>query len=184
MEKYSVKHIRSQIYNPKENAKSEKINKSINEIMRIVRYKFPKRDIISLIHNRLNFVYNRSIDCSPHMLHYRENPLNPNQSIDHHITEKANTISQKISQYDKTKFNSNKKNCQFEIGDFIYVKTPRVKKRDYLFDGPFEIHQLDRRNNGLKILLHNNKYQWINANNAFQLGGHNVVNQHNLSQNK
>lgn len=62
---YGIKEEHSRIYNPRGNSISERINRAINEIMRIAVVGYTQAEILTAINNRLNFVYHRAIGCSP-----------------------------------------------------------------------------------------------------------------------
>lgn len=135
--------------------------------MRYCKYNYAQKQILNLLHNRLNLVYNRSICFSPPELHSNQNPLDNSIQLPKDIASIANDKTNSQNTYDMNLQNKSARNLHINFGEFIYMNTPRHKKQDILYDGPFEVIETDNRNNGLKIILHNNKSQWINQRNCF-----------------
>lgn len=162
----NIIHTFTRPYNPQANSKSERIDRAINEIMRVYDIQFTPTEIINIIEARLNKVYNRSIGCSPYELHYNMNALNENISTPENIQEKANEKTKQTVQYDKSQKNQNKKPFNIRINDMIYVRTTRNKKQQTLFEGPFTVTEVNINKNGIRFDNMRNKPTWVNARNA------------------
>lgn len=52
---------------------------------------------------------------------------------------------------DRIKRNQKRKEINIRTRDLVFVKTPRNKKQDLLWDGPFEVLYIDLINNGIEI---------------------------------
>ncbi|KRH93800.1 putative LTR transposable element, partial [Pseudoloma neurophilia] len=177
MKTMGIAHTFSRIYNPRANSKSERINKTINELMRIFIIGYNTEQVEKCLENRLNLVYNRSIGCTPHELHFKKNGLDDSIEVSPQITDKANEISYNQALYDKNVKNYKKRRFDIKIGDLIFMKTPRGSKQSILWDGPFLVLKTNSKSNGIKIQLKKNRNQWINARNCFSWKGAECRNQ-------
>lgn len=142
--------------------------------MRYALFDHNESDILKILHNRLDCVYNRSIGCSPYELHFKENPLDISHKLPKNLTEIANRISKKRSIYDINAYNKKPKHRDIKIDDQVFVETPRHRKQEILFDGPFRVIDRNTGNSGIKTINHNRKSWWINVRTCFQKRGQNV----------
>lgn len=129
-------HDLSRPGNPQSNSKSERINKAFHELMRFYNYDYSEADIVQTLENRFNLVHNRSINCTPHELHFGINGLNPNITTPSDLKNKANQTTIKINEYDQRTKNKNKKEFNLNVGDLVFTDTNRNKKKETLWDGP------------------------------------------------
>ncbi|KRH92710.1 putative transposable element, partial [Pseudoloma neurophilia] len=123
LSKYGIKHMLSTPYNPRGNSKSERINKVINEILRFTRIGYKIDEIKTLIENRLNFIFNRSIQCAPieiaKALNLLGNPSTHNKTL---LLERSIIHSRKLAEKDKIRINEKKKPLDIFPNDLIFIK--------------------------------------------------------------
>ena len=141
---YKIKQTFCTSNNPTANARSERINKQINEILRIHYSKLiPISQLTKMIEKRLNNVYHRTIKFTPFELIYGYNYLS-NKRIDKQILlNEANKKSKETSKYDNIRLNNKRKDYEYKIGNMVYLRERKFHKQSPLFSGPYEIMNIN-----------------------------------------
>lgn len=162
-DKYKIKHKYTTANNPTSNSKSERINKSINEILRIYNVGISIKQLEKLIERRLNYVYNRAIGTSPYTLVYKMNPLNKNKIFDwSDKMSRAIRMSSKLSSLNLERINEKRLEYKYQIGDLVYQRQRINRKQDLIWMGPFEVIEVVKDNVKLNK---NNCIQLVNIKN-------------------
>ncbi|KAG0442647.1 hypothetical protein DMUE_0115 [Dictyocoela muelleri] len=115
-----VKH--SIILNPTGNSISERVNKTINEIMRMYAFKLKTHEIEEIIENRLNLICHSTLNVSPFelFLGYKPFTYEPISSIRDLIKESNHkTRNKAISRIQQ---NSNLEFYKHLINEYVYVR--------------------------------------------------------------
>ncbi|MGL5708363.1 MAG: reverse transcriptase domain-containing protein, partial [Aeromonas sp.] len=133
-----IQHNYTSAYNPTGNAVSERVNGSINLIMRIYK-NCNIAEILKLIHNRLNNTWHRILKTTPHCVITRYSNLTclkNKQTVDYESIKMRNTSNQSENE---EKTNLKRKNIVYAIGDQILLKNQNPKKNQERYLGPFKI---------------------------------------------
>ena len=128
------------------NAKSERINRQINEIFRISYMKdINFKTLEQLMFRRLNLVFHRAIDTSPYVLMFGLNPLDGtvvnNKDI---LLEKANKRTLQQNREETHKRNSKRKDYLYTPESQVFVKNRTSVKQEPIWKGPFRVIKSDR----------------------------------------
>lgn len=151
-----IKHYFSSIYNPTGNSISERINKQINECMRI----YNGYELIELkrkIENRLNNILNRNLGVAPIEIITKNNPFNlygKDFIIQPHLQNIENLGS----------LNAKRTPWIYKIGDLVLVKNFQRAKSDPLYNGPYEVLQIGKEHQRM-LILESGRQQWHNIKN-------------------
>lgn len=135
----NINHILIPSYTPSSNGISERINRTINEILRIYKKKKPK-ELIEIMHRRLNQTYNNSLKSIPYL-----------------VTEKK-VLPEAIKQVEKLRDVT-----LIKKGDKIYLRNFKNKnKEDDLYDGPYTVQEIGKKGNWLRV---NGSSEWFHIKN-------------------
>ncbi|KRH95035.1 hypothetical protein M153_5000024969 [Pseudoloma neurophilia] len=118
---------------------------------------YNSEQIEQCLENLLNLVFNRSIGCTPHELHFKKNGLGESIEVSPQIYARANEITQSQILYDKNIRKNKKEVCDIKIGDLIFVKASRGSKQSILWKGPYQVLETNLKSNGLKIQIEKNR---------------------------
>lgn len=174
MRKNEIKQKYCTANNPTCNGISERINKTIKELLRIYKGQSIKQAIIK-INTALNVFYHKTIKTSPFELVFGYNYFNKiPSSIDRYKIARENTIAQGYKT-NRLLNNSRIANFKFNIGDNVFVKAKINSSLDQIWDGPFLINGKDELGNRIKVKI-KGKSIWHNIKNLKPFkGGDNVV---------
>lgn len=165
------------------NSKSERINRQINEIMRIFYRKNTTITIIKeTIENRLNLVYHRTLHESPTYIAFKKSLFtNKNEKDYEESLSIANSNSEKINVKEMTKINKKRKEFIYNIGEQIFYRNRTSIKQEKIWLGPFDIvENLENRlkirvNNGLKIINIKNARPYLGGGRMLYHRDHNTI---------
>ncbi len=135
-------------FNPTGNSISERINQTINDLMKIYKGESLKKTI-QMINTRLNFTHHRIIGCSPIEIYQGFHPLDLIQRS-RNLLAQAVKNSAFANQERMEKINqSRQQNFVYKPGDLIVLRQLNPLKTDPYYLGPYEV--IEVATNTLKI---------------------------------
>ncbi len=141
----NITHSYSTANNPTSNSRSERINKSINEIMRMYSTKLTQKNLETIIWKRLNLNINRTTGFSPYELFFSQDFITKENSKGN-IIEIANERTRNANKKNLHQINAKRKQYQFLIGEEIFKRVNRQIKSDPIWEGPFQIIKISNDN--------------------------------------
>lgn len=143
MKKYGIKVIHTTPYNPTGNSVSERINRTIGELLRIYKGERLKK-ILNHINTRLQRCYHRTIGMTPTQLIER---IKINPTVIQQIQQRL--INQQQSREDKV--NKKRTTHVYKHGDQVYYKKHTNTKFEPLYEGPYVITDVSQGPNVFTI---------------------------------
>jgi hypothetical protein len=136
---------------PTSNSISERINATINLILRIFKNKISVNQAIKKAEFRLNHTYNRSLGDVPMRVCFGKDEL-LNETFEKPDYDDLYNTMKLEKQNDLKKINA-KRDCtqEIKIGDLIMVKRKPADKLDDLWEGPFNVIEVAKAGNKLKV---------------------------------
>ncbi|KAG0436138.1 Transposon Tf2-9 polyprotein [Dictyocoela muelleri] len=154
-----IKLKQSTIFNPTGNAISERINKTINEIMRMYSFKLKNKEIENMIENRLNLLTHSTLKMSPYELFLGNLPFK-NEPVEsqHRNLQNANKNS-KDKAISRLNENNNENFNKPIPGDYVYVKSIYKGKSAPLWEGPYRVDMSCEKSNRI-LVVRRGKLVW------------------------
>ena len=146
-ESNKIKHKLCMTNNPTANAKSERINKAINEIIRMYNNKLSKKKLAEIIENKLNRTQHSVTAATPHALVFKEDAITGKKIDDlthNRMIDEANKNSALQTLKNTRRENTRRKNHKYKINDLVYVKNRTATKLDPIWSGPFRITEIGK----------------------------------------
>ena len=167
LKEQGIVHVTSPRNTPQSNGLAERINSSINNILRI----YKERDLNLVkdrIFNLLNHTFHRSVGCSPSELVYKFNSLDPHSRDckDEVLIKKRELEARKALRIEGHKIVP----FQGKVGQLVLVRTHNLDKMGPKFIGPAEIVKLDLQNNRVQVQF-GNKLVWESVRNVKEYFG-------------
>lgn len=169
LKRYEIQHKYTTANNPTGNSISERANRSINEYLRIKEKHDTIQDLMDRIQIKLNWTYNRNLECSPYEIFHRHNPLTKEQTNSKELLKRATEIKRSNSNYENKERNRKRKPYNYKINDIVMIKTKPLLKLDNLWEGPGKIIKIKNNENTFLINL-KKKNKWINIKNMRPFG--------------
>ncbi|MGL5709110.1 MAG: reverse transcriptase domain-containing protein [Aeromonas sp.] len=138
LRKNGIDHNYTSAYNPTGNAVSERVNGSINIIMRICKNATIEY-ILKIIHARLNNTWHRILNTTPNIVLTGHSNLTPNFKKITISTDQIENKNKNQQLKNQQEVNSKRKEVNYEINNFVLLKNQNPKKTENRFSGPYII---------------------------------------------
>ena len=134
-----IQHIRTSPYNPRTNGFSERINRSLAEVLRFHRGEELKL-LPHLIQRKLNYSYNRSIRSSPFERRFKFSPFDLQQRDISGFIQDTYKREEEEKQQRVVKTNEHRKSLSIDEAKCdLYAKTHASDKCSALWEGPYKL---------------------------------------------
>ncbi|KRH93378.1 Transposon Tf2-6 polyprotein, partial [Pseudoloma neurophilia] len=144
----NVRHITISTSNPTANGISERVNSTINTILRMYKH-HDIEQVLEIIHRRLNETWHETLQATPAEIMLKQVPNIPftkqTDIIDIRPLLKKAEIKNNQLTYEK------RKEVEFKINEHVYERAPKGTKLDDKFKGPFLIVNISRDKNRLLL---------------------------------